>query len=87
MAESVRDLTSKFRKLDMIEGNDFCFLPKKMNFLLTSLKGVHVVRSSTPEPIEDKAIEHTRRRCKWNNDDYICCGHILNGMYDSPFDL
>ncbi|GJQ93506.1 hypothetical protein Tco_0004645 [Tanacetum coccineum] len=28
-----------------------------------------------------------RRRAKWRNDDYICRGHILNGMSDSLFDV
>ena len=28
------------------------------------------------------------RKCqKWDNDDYICMGHILNGMTDSLFDI
>ncbi|GJV15188.1 zinc finger, CCHC-type containing protein [Tanacetum coccineum] len=29
----------------------------------------------------------TRKRMKWENDDYICCGHILNDMSDSLFDI
>nr|GEX31775.1 hypothetical protein [Tanacetum cinerariifolium] len=29
----------------------------------------------------------TRKRMKWENDDYICRGHILNGMSDSLFDI
>ncbi|GJV79183.1 zinc finger, CCHC-type containing protein [Tanacetum coccineum] len=27
------------------------------------------------------------KRCKWENDDYICHGHILNGMSDALFDV
>ncbi|GKF67967.1 zinc finger, CCHC-type containing protein, partial [Tanacetum coccineum] len=27
------------------------------------------------------------KRCKWDNDDYICRGHILNGMSDDLFDV
>lgn len=37
--------------------------------------------------MEDETVEHARRRCKWEYDDYIYRGHILNGMYDSIFDL
>ncbi|XP_074337415.1 uncharacterized protein LOC141674603 [Apium graveolens] len=37
--------------------------------------------------IEEETVEQTRRRCKWENDDYICRGHILNGMSDSLFDI
>ncbi|GKB53878.1 hypothetical protein Tco_0904631, partial [Tanacetum coccineum] len=29
----------------------------------------------------------TRKRMKWENDDYICRGHILNCMFDSLFDI
>ena len=40
-----------------------------------------------PEAIEDEPLEATRRRSKWENDDYICRGHILNNMSDSLFDI
>nr|GFB09067.1 Gag-Pol polymerase [Tanacetum cinerariifolium] len=29
----------------------------------------------------------TRKRCKWDNDEYICRGNILNGMSDALFDV
>ncbi|GJS86460.1 zinc finger, CCHC-type containing protein [Tanacetum coccineum] len=32
-------------------------------------------------------VEAIRIRAKWENDDYICRGHILNGMSDSLFDV
>ncbi|GJR43951.1 zinc finger, CCHC-type containing protein [Tanacetum coccineum] len=32
-------------------------------------------------------VEATRRRAKWESDDYICRGHILNGMSDLLFDI
>ncbi|KAL0352396.1 UNVERIFIED_CONTAM: hypothetical protein Scaly_1628300 [Sesamum calycinum] len=51
MPESVKDMTSKFSKLDKFE------------------------------------VEQTRRRSKWENDDYICRGHILNDMSDTLFDI
>nr|GFA09914.1 zinc finger, CCHC-type [Tanacetum cinerariifolium] len=28
-----------------------------------------------------------RIRAKWENDDYVCRGHVLNGMTDSLFDV
>ncbi|GJS45049.1 zinc finger, CCHC-type containing protein [Tanacetum coccineum] len=34
-----------------------------------------------------ETLEATRKRMKWENDDYICRGHILNGMSDSLFDI
>ncbi|GJY24719.1 zinc finger, CCHC-type containing protein [Tanacetum coccineum] len=37
--------------------------------------------------MEDDIVEAIRRRAKWENDDYICRGHILNVMSDSLFDI
>ncbi|GJX18499.1 putative disease resistance RPP13-like protein 1 [Tanacetum coccineum] len=37
--------------------------------------------------VEDATVEAIRIRAKWENDDYICRGHILNGMSDSLFDV
>nr|GEU59653.1 zinc finger, CCHC-type [Tanacetum cinerariifolium] len=58
-----------------------------MHFLLTTLKVVYVL--STPSPVwsENETLETTRKRLKWETDDYICRGHILNGMSDSLFDI
>nr|GEV22446.1 zinc finger, CCHC-type [Tanacetum cinerariifolium] len=36
---------------------------------------------------EDATVEAIRIRAKWENDDYICRGHILNGMSNSLFDV
>nr|GEX00940.1 zinc finger, CCHC-type [Tanacetum cinerariifolium] len=40
-----------------------------------------------PELLEDATVEAIRIRTKWENDDYICRGHILNGIFDSLFDV
>nr|GEX64101.1 zinc finger, CCHC-type [Tanacetum cinerariifolium] len=40
-----------------------------------------------PELLEDATVEAIRIKAKWENDDYICRGHILNGMSDSLFDV
>ncbi|KAL8095795.1 hypothetical protein AgCh_036967 [Apium graveolens] len=85
--ESVKGITSKFAKLDKFEGHDFRRWQKKMHFLLTTLKVVYVLSTPMQEMIEEETVEQTRRRCKWENDDYICRGHILNGMSDSLFDI
>ncbi|WVY99170.1 hypothetical protein V8G54_031321 [Vigna mungo] len=36
---------------------------------------------------ETETLEEQRKRNKWENDDYVCHGHILNGMPDSLFDI
>ncbi|KAL0409329.1 UNVERIFIED_CONTAM: Retrovirus-related Pol polyprotein from transposon TNT 1-94 [Sesamum radiatum] len=42
-----------------------------------SESGVYV-ETPFPEYMVDETVEQTRRRSKWENDDYICRGHILN---------
>ncbi|GJV58944.1 zinc finger, CCHC-type containing protein [Tanacetum coccineum] len=44
-------------------------------------------RCQMPELMEDSTVETIRIREKWENGDYICRGHILNGMSDSRFDV
>ncbi|KAL0420966.1 UNVERIFIED_CONTAM: Retrovirus-related Pol polyprotein from transposon TNT 1-94 [Sesamum latifolium] len=87
MAESVKEMTAKFSKLDKFEGVDFRRWQKKMHFLLTTLKVVYVLSTPFPDYMVDETVEQTRRRSKWENDDYICRGHILNGMSDTLFDI
>ncbi|KAI3669584.1 hypothetical protein L6452_40840 [Arctium lappa] len=85
--QSVRDMTIKFTKLENFEGVDFRRWQKKMHFLLTTLKVVYVLSTPMPEVMVDEMLEMTRRCGKWENDDYICRGHILNGMCESLFDI
>nr|GEW93818.1 zinc finger, CCHC-type [Tanacetum cinerariifolium] len=84
---TVKDMTTKFRKLDKFEGHDFRRWQKKMHFLLTTLKVVYVLTTPMPELLEDATVEAIRIREKWENDDYICRGHILISMSDSLFDV
>nr|GEZ63957.1 putative zinc finger, CCHC-type [Tanacetum cinerariifolium] len=51
------------------------------------MKVVYVL--STPSPVwsVNETLETTRKMMKWENDDYICRCHILNGMSDSLFDI
>ncbi|GJS38073.1 zinc finger, CCHC-type containing protein [Tanacetum coccineum] len=58
-----------------------------MHFLLMTLKVVYVLTTPMSELVEDATVEAIRVREKWENDDYICRGHILNGMSDSLFDV
>ncbi|XP_074314639.1 uncharacterized protein LOC141649866 [Silene latifolia] len=86
--DSIKDMTTKFEKLEKFEGVDFRRWQKKMHFLLTALKVVYVLSTPVPEIVGDETLaEIQRKRSKWENDDYICRGHILNGMSDSLFDI
>ncbi|GJW74063.1 zinc finger, CCHC-type containing protein [Tanacetum coccineum] len=84
---TVKEMTMNFEKLDKFEGNDFRRWHKKMHFLLTTLKVVYVLTTPMPELLEDDTVEEIRRREKWENDDYICRGHILNGMSYPLFNI
>nr|GEV05599.1 zinc finger, CCHC-type [Tanacetum cinerariifolium] len=84
---TVKDMTTNFGKLDKFEGHDFRRWQKKMHFLLTTLKVVYVLTTSMPELLEDATVKAIRIRAMWDNDDYICKGHILNGMSDFLFDV
>ncbi|RID62747.1 hypothetical protein BRARA_E01798, partial [Brassica rapa] len=83
---SVREMTSKFRKLDKFEGVDFRRWQKKMHFFLTNLNVVYVLSMpmpTVPEDAENESLDETRKQLKWENDDYICRGHILNELWDA----
>ncbi|CAM8991605.1 unnamed protein product [Rhodiola kirilowii] len=58
-----------------------------MHFPLTNLKVVYVLSTPCPEVRDDAPMVAFRDRNKWENDDYIARGHILNGMSDPLFDL
>lgn len=83
---SLKDMNTSFGKLKKFQGQDFRRWQKKMHFWLTTLKVVYVLSTPKPEEVEDASLEQIRRRSKWENDNYICLGHILNGMCDSLFD-
>lgn len=87
MAASLKQMTSDFVKLEKFDGGNFIRWQKKMKFLLTTLKVVYVLNTTRPLEKEDETLAETRERQKWDNDDYICMGHILNGMSDSLFDI
>ncbi|GJV44929.1 zinc finger, CCHC-type containing protein [Tanacetum coccineum] len=84
---TVKEMTTNFRKLYKFEGHNFRRWKKKMHFLLTTLKVVYVLTTPMPELMKDSTVEAIRIRAKWENDDYICRWHILNGMSDSLFDV
>nr|GEX00807.1 zinc finger, CCHC-type [Tanacetum cinerariifolium] len=87
-AAAMKHMASNFAKLDMFEGVDFRRWQKKIHFLLSSMSVVYVL--TTPMPVDggdNLTVEQVRKRAKWDNDDYVCRGLILNGMSDSLFDI
>ena len=85
--ESVRDMTSKFGKIEKYQGNDFHQWQKKMHFFLSILKVMYVLSTHMSLILEDSPLEVVRRRNKWKNDDYIYHEYILNGLSYALFDV
>ncbi|GKC05035.1 hypothetical protein Tco_0996645 [Tanacetum coccineum] len=87
LGSSVKEMSTNFRKLNKFERHDFRRWQKKMHFFLTTLKVVYVVSTPMPELLEYDTPETIKCRPKWESDDYIFGGHILNGMSDPLFDI
>ncbi|GJV12661.1 xylulose kinase-1 [Tanacetum coccineum] len=58
-----------------------------ISWSIALIRVVYVLSTPMHEFVVDEMMEQTRKRCKWENDDYICRGHILNGMSDALFDV
>nr|GMD72496.1 uncharacterized protein LOC109192662 [Ipomoea batatas] len=81
------DFAINIPKLEHFEGMGFRRWQKKMKFLLATLNVAYVLSTSKPVEQENEILEAPRRRLKWENDDLACCGHILNDMSDTLFDI
>ncbi|GJW18482.1 zinc finger, CCHC-type containing protein [Tanacetum coccineum] len=87
-AAAMKHMASSFAKLEKFEGVDFRGWQKKMHFMLSSMSVVYVLTTPMPnDGDENPTVEQVRKRAKWDNDDYVCRGLILNGMSDSLFDV
>ena len=84
---SIKELISNFTKLVKFVGVDFRRWQKKKMILLTTLNVAYVISTPKSEKVENKTLEQSRKRGKWEIDDFICQGHILNGIQDSLFDI
>ncbi|KAJ9558412.1 hypothetical protein OSB04_013026 [Centaurea solstitialis] len=60
---------------------------KDMTTKLTKLEKFQGIDFRRWQEKVDETPDDIRKRCKWDNDDYICRGHILNGMSVPLFDL
>ncbi|GJV84092.1 hypothetical protein Tco_1523990 [Tanacetum coccineum] len=79
---AMKHMASSFAKLEKFEGVDFRRWQKKIHFMLSSMSVVYVLTTPMPDKGgENPTIEQVRKRAKWDNDDYVCRGLILNGKY------
>ncbi|GKG00627.1 hypothetical protein Tco_0302317, partial [Tanacetum coccineum] len=73
--------------LDKFEGVDFRRWQKKMHFLLSTINVVYVLTTPILDDGDDATVEQIMKKSKWDNDDYVWRGIILNGMSDSLFNI
>ncbi|GJR74637.1 hypothetical protein Tco_0087002 [Tanacetum coccineum] len=76
---AMKHMALNFAKIDKFEGVDFRRWQKKMHFLLSSMSVVYLL--TTPilgDGGNDATVEQIKKRAKWDNDDYIGRGLILN---------
>ncbi|GKF06739.1 hypothetical protein Tco_0037407, partial [Tanacetum coccineum] len=69
MADFVKDMTTKFGKLEKFEGSDFRRWQKKMHFILKTLKVAYVLSTPMPEFVEEERLEQTRKHSKYMAED------------------
>ncbi|GJU48239.1 hypothetical protein Tco_1217794 [Tanacetum coccineum] len=75
----MKHIALNFVKLDKFEGVNFRRWQKKIYFLLSSMSVMYVLTTLILEDGGDDAIvEQIRKSVKWDNDDYVCRGLILN---------
>jgi len=80
-------MSSNFEKLDNFEGVGFRRWQKKMHFFVTILNVVCVLNTPYPMETENETLEQARWRSKFENDDCIYQGHILNSISNALFDV
>ncbi|KAK3029763.1 hypothetical protein RJ639_038040 [Escallonia herrerae] len=60
-----------------------------MHFLLVTVKVYYVIMNPRPPELgenEEESVAKTHERLRWDQDDEICRGYILNGMSNMLFD-
>nr|GEX23743.1 zinc finger, CCHC-type [Tanacetum cinerariifolium] len=79
MDAAMKHMASNIFKLDKFERVDFKRWPKKMHFLISSMSLVYVLTTPMPEDGGDNpTVEQVRKRDKYDNDDYVYRGLIIN---------
>ena len=84
---TLKELATSIVKLDRFDGGNFMRWQKRVHFLLVSLQVVYVLNTPRPKEKDNETLTESRKRQKWDTDDEICRGHILNAMSDSLFDI
>ncbi|GKB07820.1 zinc finger, CCHC-type containing protein [Tanacetum coccineum] len=86
-SKNLMQMSTDIVKLDCFDGGSFKRWQKKMHFLLAALNVAYVLTNPYPEESENETLAESRECLKFGNDDFICCGHILNVMSDPLFNV
>nr|GEV36037.1 zinc finger, CCHC-type [Tanacetum cinerariifolium] len=73
--------------LQRFEGVDFRRWQKNIHFLLSSMSVVYVMTTHILDDGDNAIVDQIKKKAKWDNDDYVCRGLILNGIYYYLFDI
>ena len=87
---ALKMLNHELVKLDRFDGTNFSQWKDKMKFLLTALKFFYVLDLNLmlfPIVSDEDTNEIKAQRKKWEEDELICRGHILNTLSDCLYDL
>ncbi|GKA05617.1 hypothetical protein Tco_0684737 [Tanacetum coccineum] len=86
-SKNLMQMSTDIVKLDRFDGGNFKCWQKKMHFLFNTLSVAYVLTKPYPEESENETLAESRERLKFENDNFICRGHILNALSDPLFDV
>ncbi|TYH83661.1 hypothetical protein ES332_D02G146300v1 [Gossypium tomentosum] len=87
-------MNQEFVKLDRFAGSNFNRWKDKVLFLLTVLNGAYVLNPNlqlmedpNPNANPEKITKVAELKKKREEDNFTCCGHILNTLSDRLYDF
>ena len=81
MGDLMKEMTSKFDKLEKFQGNEFRQWQENMHFSVDSSKVGSCCEHISPETQEDEMLEQTKHIFKCENNDCIYRCHVMNDMW------
>ena len=87
---ALKMLNHELVKLDRFDGTNLSRWKDKMKFLFTALKLFYILDPNLMPfpPVSDEDTDEIKaQRKKWEEDELICKGHILNTFSNRLYDL
>ncbi|GJV05442.1 zinc finger, CCHC-type containing protein [Tanacetum coccineum] len=86
-SKNLMQMLTDIVKLDRFDGGSFKRWQKKMQFLLATLNVAYFLTKSYPKESKNETLGASHERPKFENDDFICRGHILNVVSHQLFNV